>query len=346
MSAPKLFVTGATGYIGGDALHEIITAHPDWNYTCLVRNSDKGAQVAAAYPQIRLVYGDLASADLLQRESQAADIVLHFASADDEPGAKAIAAGLSSKSPSQPGYWIHTSGTGILLFPDIDRNTFGESSSKQYDDIKDVGELTSLPDHAPHRTIDMIVQAAASPQCKTAIMCPPTIYGKGRGPGNRRSIQLPWLARCSLQRGKAFQVGPGKTLWTNIHVKDLSKGYLLLAEAAAAGGGKATWGKDGYYFAENNEHVWGEVSHELAKHGKKLGMLQTDEVDSLPADKVGEMVGAGPMLWGANSRGVASRLRKELAWTPKGPKLVDTMDEALQVEQQLIKDNVPITFHA
>jgi uncharacterized protein YbjT (DUF2867 family) len=38
----KIFATGATGYIGGDALEEIITAHPDWHYTLLVRDSDKG----------------------------------------------------------------------------------------------------------------------------------------------------------------------------------------------------------------------------------------------------------------------------------------------------------------
>ena len=209
-----------------------------------------------------------------------------------------------------------------------------------------MGELTSLPDHAPHRNVDKIVLGAASTQCKTAIMCPPTIYGKGRGPDNQRSIQLPWLARCSIQRGNAFQVGPGKTLWTNIHVHDLSKGYLLLAEAAAAGGGKASWGKEGYYFAEHDEHVWGEVSQELAKRGKKLGLLETDNVDHLPSDKVGELVSAGPMLWGANSRGVASRLRKELGWAPRSPAMVDTIDEALQVEQDLIKRGVPISFHA
>lgn len=67
--------TGATGYIGGDALYTLINAHPDWNITCLVRNSDKGAKIAASYPQVRLVYGTLDSVELLEEEAGTADII-------------------------------------------------------------------------------------------------------------------------------------------------------------------------------------------------------------------------------------------------------------------------------
>jgi N-acetyl-gamma-glutamylphosphate reductase len=72
----KIFVTGVTGYIGGDALYEITQAHPDYEITALVRNSDKGAKVAKVNPSIRLVYGDLDSSDLITAEAQKADIVL------------------------------------------------------------------------------------------------------------------------------------------------------------------------------------------------------------------------------------------------------------------------------
>ena len=68
--------TGSTGYIGGDALHALYTAHPEYEYTAIVRNSDKGALVAAAYPKVRLVYGTLDDATLLEEESAKADIVL------------------------------------------------------------------------------------------------------------------------------------------------------------------------------------------------------------------------------------------------------------------------------
>ena len=51
-------------------------AHPDYDITCLVRNSDKGAQVASHYSRVKLVYGDLDSAELLEKEAKKADIIL------------------------------------------------------------------------------------------------------------------------------------------------------------------------------------------------------------------------------------------------------------------------------
>ena len=72
----KIFATGATGYIGGDAIYAIANAHPEYEFTCLVRNSDKGAQVAKDYPKFKLVYGSLDDVDLIEEESKRADIVL------------------------------------------------------------------------------------------------------------------------------------------------------------------------------------------------------------------------------------------------------------------------------
>lgn len=68
--------TGVTGYIGGDVLHAIYAAHPDWAYTCLVRNSDKGAQVASQYAKVKLVYGDLDSIAVLEEAARNADVTI------------------------------------------------------------------------------------------------------------------------------------------------------------------------------------------------------------------------------------------------------------------------------
>jgi uncharacterized protein YbjT (DUF2867 family) len=70
--------TGATGYIGGDALYALHEAHPEYEYSALVRDSDKGAPVAAAFPKIRLVYGTLDDASILEEEAARADIVLRM----------------------------------------------------------------------------------------------------------------------------------------------------------------------------------------------------------------------------------------------------------------------------
>ncbi|KAL8945827.1 MAG: hypothetical protein Q9222_007687 [Ikaeria aurantiellina] len=308
---------------------------PEYQVAALVRNSEKGAQVASQYPTIRLVYGDLGSAEVLEKEAREADIVLNFADADHPGAAEALTTGLAAHSPESPGYMIHTSGTGILTFADVERKTFGESSSKVYDDWDNIKEVTSLPDYAAHRNVDKIILGAASSTTKTAIVCPPTIYGQGRGPGNQRSIQIPELARCILEKGHGILVGPGKTYWTNVHVHDLSDAYISLVEAAAAGGGKATWGPEGYYFTENGEHIWGEVAKAVTAAAHKHGFITSDELKTLPYDEIVKMCPHGPMLWGANSRCRAIRARKLLDWSPKGKSIEEETPSTVTYEADL-----------
>ncbi|KAI9851172.1 MAG: hypothetical protein M1838_004281 [Thelocarpon superellum] len=336
MAAPKVFITGATGYIGGDVLYTIINAHPEYEIACLVRDSDRGALVASQYPKVRLVYGALESVEIVEEEATKADIVLNCANADNLAAAKAIAAGLSKRS--ETGYWIHTSGTGVLTFADMDRGTFGEGkSTKVYDDWDGVTEVTSVPDSALHRNVDQVVLASGQSlkgPLKTAIVCPPTIYGQGRGPANQRSIQLPDLIRLTLERGQAFQVGQGQTYWNEVHVRDLSKVYLALVEDAVAGAGEATWGPKGYYFAEHGEIVWGDVSKKVASVAHHKGFIKDDRVVSVTAEEASQLRHGGPVLWGANSRCSAIRARKLLRWLPTEKHLVDEIDLAVEMEAE------------
>lgn len=102
---------------------------------------------------------------------------------DHEGAAKAIAAGLvKGHSKENPGYWLHTGGTGILTYKDSENDFkgLGTWSEKQYDDLDGVGELTTLPDEAFHRNVDkIIIETGTDHQdaVKTVIVCPPTIYG-------------------------------------------------------------------------------------------------------------------------------------------------------------------------
>lgn len=328
----KLFVTGATGFIGGDALYTIVKAHPEYEVTCLVRNSSKGALVAKVYPQIRLVYGDLDSYDLIRGESAAADIVCHFANCDHEDSATAIVEGLSSRH--ETGFLIHTSGTGILEVDDFLRGTYGTEASKVYDDWDGVAQVTSLPDKAWHRNVDKIVLAAAGcsgGQVKTAIVCPPTIYGVGRGPDNQTSDQWPKMAEVALKRGKGFCVGEGKNRWTYIHVHDLSELYLRLVEEALKNGGEASWDETGYYFSENGEYVWGKMAKKIAREAKKQGFIDTEEIDQLSKEEADKLTPYGSAKWGMNSRCKAIRGRKLLDWKPMAPSPEDELPGLIRI---------------
>jgi uncharacterized protein YbjT (DUF2867 family) len=70
-----VFSTGITGYIGGEGFYALHQVHPDWQYSALVRNKDKAAQVTSKFPNVRIVLGDLGSADIIEEEVKNADIV-------------------------------------------------------------------------------------------------------------------------------------------------------------------------------------------------------------------------------------------------------------------------------
>lgn len=124
--------------MGGDFLALLLETHPEWatSLTCLVRNQARGESLNATYSDVRLVYGALDDVELLENEAAKAEIVVHFASSDHVGAAEAISKGLKKSGKK---YWIHTSGTDVLLLqPSEDRQNV-----KTFDDWDLVKQCTS-----------------------------------------------------------------------------------------------------------------------------------------------------------------------------------------------------------
>ncbi|KAI7072666.1 NAD(P)-binding protein [Hortaea werneckii] len=340
--APKVFITGATGYIAGDATHVLYSAHPDWEYSLLVRTQDKADILKKAFPNTRTVLGSLEDSETLKTEAAKADIVLHAADASDHEGAaRAIAAGLAEgHSKENPGFWLHTGGTGILTFEDEKKGKLGEHEDNEWNDWSRVDELTHLPDDAFHRNVDIVVLDAGTKHAdavKTAIVCPPTIYGKGRGPIGTRSRQAYELAKLMLEAEYIPIIGEGKAQWDHVHVHDLSQVYLKLAEAAAA---KQTsnpemWGAKGYYFTQGGRHTWGDFAKAMGKKAEELGLVSKKlEPASLSREKALQQADFQAVSWGLNSQGKGERAQKVLGWQPKGQGLYEEIPVILQSEAE------------
>lgn len=198
-----------------------------------------------------------------------------------------------------------------------------------------MSELVNLPSDAFHRNVDEIIIGAGlrdPSSVHTAVVCPPTIYGPGRGTGNTKSLQAYLLSVAVLKRGKGFLVGKGENVWHQVHVQDLSNVYLALGDAAAAGGGKATWGDEGYYLAENGSFVWGDVQRKVAEAAFAQGFIKSPDVDSLDDAQITEILPIGIYAWGSNSRGHAIRARQLFGWEPKQPKLLDLIPDIVALE--------------
>lgn len=271
-----------------------------------------------------------------------ANILLDAADASDHEGAaRAIISGLvSGHTAEKPGYLLHTGGTGILTYFDSKDNFtgLGKWSDKEFNDWDGVSELTSLPDEAFHRNVDKIVLEAGSKHgdiLKTVIVCPPTIYGKGRGPGSTRGRQVYGLASLVLRKGDTPIVGEGKARWNNVHIEDLSNVFALLVEKAVAGDkSDELWGAKGYILTENGEHVWGDLSRLVAKEAEKLGYISNPKEQSLSVDAAMDDGGFESVSWGLNSRAKAIRARKLLGWKPVKPSIEAEVPAILKDEKE------------
>lgn len=338
----KLFITGVTGYIAGDASHVIAKAHPEYEYTFLVRTEEKAEAVKKAFPSARIVIGDNDSSDLLKAEAAKADIVLHAADASDNVNAaNAIRDGLvAGHSKERPGFWLHTGGTGILTFADAKAGNVGAYSDKLYNDWDGVGEVTSLPEDAFHRNVDMIVLEAGKKHAdvlKTAIVCPPTIYGKGRGPSSTRGRQAYEMAKMVLQQKLTPIFGEGKARWFNVHVYDLSDVYLRLVDAIAAKNlSPELFGEKGYFFTENGQHSWSDLARWIGQEASKAGYVSSAEEKVLEQDAASKQAGSEGVSWSLNSRAEAVRARKVLGWSPKERSLKDEVPAIVQSEHELL----------
>ncbi|KAG4420386.1 hypothetical protein IFR04_006498 [Cadophora malorum] len=76
----KVFLAGATGYIGGHTLQLITNKHPEWDITALVRTEFQAKILKKQIPSILAVPGSLEDLDLVARLAAEADVVLQNAS--------------------------------------------------------------------------------------------------------------------------------------------------------------------------------------------------------------------------------------------------------------------------
>ncbi|KAI2469578.1 hypothetical protein F4781DRAFT_431285 [Annulohypoxylon bovei var. microspora] len=332
----KTFFLGATGYVGGEALKVILDQYPgqEPNFSVLVRDPKKGESIKAVYPYIRVVYGSLDDTKLLVDESARADIVMNLANADHISAANAIVDGLKQRSAEgKTSFFVHCSGAGILMYDDMQSGKYGEPSSKVYNDWEGLSEMTSFPDDALHRDVEKFVLGASEDvRIKTAVVCPPLIYGIGRGLGNKRSLQIPQLIESFLKRGKGFQVAEGKAYCNNVHVRDLCGLFALFFKEALSGEKNEVWGTDGYYFAESGEHVWGDISTQIAQIAHSKGLIKDASIEKLSNEEVAKISPWGGAIWGQNSRSSAIRAKKLLGWVPKQRSLEEHLPEAIDFE--------------
>ncbi|KIY44024.1 NAD(P)-binding protein [Fistulina hepatica ATCC 64428] len=290
-SLARIFLTGATGYIGGTILTRLLQRSDakTFHISVLVRDAAKAEKLKSF--GVDPVVGSLSDLDIIEAQAALADIVIATADCDDVEAARATLRGLKKRfdlTGKMPIY-LNTSGTGKCVLAHNADGKFQEGYTI-YDD-SDAEQIEGLPITQIHRPVDVaITEADKEGYIKSYIVLPATIYGLTRGPlvnthiQNHRSVAVPFLLKNALDRGRAGMIGPGTAIWPHVHIDELADLYMFVFDGARAG--SIGHGREGYYFGANGEYSWFQLAQAIGKAVVAAGRAEDPEPVSFTEEEI------------------------------------------------------------
>lgn len=298
----KIFVTGATGYIGGSVASRLLAE----GYEVLGLARSEEAAASLRQRGIEPVSGTLNDYGVLKEVARSVDGVINAAQADNP----FVVLPFLHEMKGTGKVFIQTSGSSVISTYDngeyVDR-VFNEDTP-----------FTPMPEKATRVAIDEQVLRAALDGIRSVVIRPTLIYGRGIGVDSS-SVQIPRLIAQAKQTGVARHVGRGLNVWSHVHITDVVDLYLLALEHAPAGS---------LFYAEN-----GEASMKSAVEAMSRMLGLGGGTSDWPIEDAVTVLGPGAHLtFGSNSRARADKARRVLGWEPKGPPLLHEIEQGAYKE--------------
>lgn len=294
----RVFVTGATGFIGTAIVRELIDA----GHTVIgLSRSDAGDESLTA-AGAKVHRGSLEDLDSLRSGAASADAVIHAAFTHDftnyEPAAAADRRAIETLGAALEGsdrMLIVTSGT-LIAQPQGPLATEQDARNPNF-----------------RRKSEDAAQSVAERGVRVAVLrLPPSVHGTGD------HGFVPGLINLAREKGVSAYIGNGLNRWPAVHRLDAAHLYRLIVEKGSGGARYHGVGDEGVPTREIAEVI-----------GRRLSV----PVVSKSEEEAAEHFGWIGHFFAMDGPASSAQTRNQLGWRPIQPELISDLDSEHYFEQ-------------
>ena len=285
----RVFVTGATGYVGSAIAARLAKAGHQVHG--LTRHAERGESLRAL--GVSPVVGDLAEPKGYVAEIKNSDAVVHAAAYDDDPARLdqiALEAFRAGVVDGRVRHLIYTSGVWL----------HGETGDAVEDETATPRPIELVAWRPAHEEVALDL---VEHDTHVTVMRPGVVYGGSGG------ILGDWFREAREKRTLTYPDGPQH--WTLVHLDDVAEAYRLALEYAK--------GRQCYLLVDESHFTVKELAEAAARasHAEPRAMLPEHVLETMGT------YGAALLL---DQRLTAAKARRELGWVPRHTSFVAEAD--------------------
>lgn len=290
----RVFVTGATGFIGTAVVKELIAG--GHQVIGLARSKEKGAALAATGADV--LYGSLEESDVLTKGAERSEAVIHtafnhdfskyLANCEDDRRVIGIL-GSALAGSNRP--LIVTSGTGMA------KGKAGRPASE--DDAPESSRVV------PRAASEEAANEQLAKGVNVSVMRLPQVHD------TEKQGLVTYAIFVAQEKKVSAYIGDGSNRWPAAHILDTARLYKLAVEKGERGA---------------KYHAVAEEGISMKQIAEVLGRKM-----KIPAVSIAPEEAAGHFGWlaafaGTDAPASAEKTRKQLGWHPTGPGLITDLE--------------------